>query len=126
MRPTVYMTIPMGLNEEFMKKEYVQVVTTLSNKEDADRLARHLVEQRLAACVQVGGPLTSYYQWQGELETAQEYQVQIKSRLDLFGALAEEISKHHPYETPEILALPIVTGSADYLDWLDKELRTSP
>jgi periplasmic divalent cation tolerance protein len=109
-----------------MKKEYVQVVTTLASKEDAGRLAHHLVEQRLAACVQVSGPLDSYYQWQGKLEHAQEYQLQIKSRLDLYALLAAEIKKKHPYGTPEILALPIVAGSDDYLSWLDKELREIP
>lgn len=109
-----------------MKKKFVQVVTTLASKEDADRLAHHLVEQRLAGCVQVGGPLTSFYQWQGKMEKDQEYQLQIKSRLDLYEILAEEIIKHHPYETPEILVLPIIAGSVDYLDWLDKELRKAP
>ncbi len=109
-----------------MTKEYVQVVTTLASREDAEGLASHLVEQRLAACVQVSGPITSFYQWQGTLEKEQEYQVQIKSRLDLFQALAAEIKKNHPYETPEVVVLPIITGSDDYLRWLDKELRVSP
>ncbi len=109
-----------------MEKEYVQVVTTLASKEDADRLAQLLVEQRLAGCVQVSGPVTSFYHWQGKLEKDQEYQLQIKSRRDLYQMLATVITKNHPYETPEILALPIVAGSADYLSWLDKELRVSP
>ncbi|MEN8256920.1 MAG: divalent-cation tolerance protein CutA [Thermodesulfobacteriota bacterium] len=109
-----------------MKTKYVQVITTLASKEEADKLARHLVEQRLAGCVQVCGPITSFYQWQGTLENDQEFQLQIKSRCDLYDALAAEINKHHPYETPEIVALPIVSGSEEYLSWLEKELRTSP
>jgi periplasmic divalent cation tolerance protein len=109
-----------------MEKEYVQVITTLASKEDAGRLARHLVEQRLAGCVQVAGPISSFYQWQGTLEEDEEYQLQIKSRLDLQDSLLTEITENHPYETPEILVLPIIAGSADYLRWLDKELRPSP
>lgn len=108
-----------------MKKQYVQVITTLANKEEAHRLARHLVELRLAACVQVGGPLHSFYQWQGKVEEEQEFQLQIKSRLDLYEPLAAEIIKQHPYETPELLVIPIITGSDDYLGWLDKELVSS-
>lgn len=109
-----------------MKKEYVQVITTLASKEDADRLARHLVEQRLAGCVQVAGPISSFYQWQGKLEQEEEYQLLIKSRLDLQDDLLVEIKNNHPYETPEILVLPIIAGSADYLSWLEKELLPSP
>lgn len=109
-----------------MEKEFVQVMTTLANKEDAERLALHLLDQRLAGCVQVSGPIASFYQWQGKLEKAQEYQLQIKSRLDLYATLAEAIIQNHPYENPEILVLPIVAGSAEYLSWLDKELRISP
>lgn len=106
-----------------MKKEYIQVVTTLASKEDADKMAHHLVKERLAGCVQITGPITSFYQWQGNLEEEQEYQLQIKSRRDLYEALSEEIKKKHPYETPEILALPIIAGSVDYLRWLDQEVR---
>lgn len=109
-----------------MKKEYVQVITTLATQEEAEQLARHLVEQRLAGCVQVGSPLVSFYQWQGKVERDREYQVQIKSRLELVESLIAEISSHHPYETPEILVLPIVRGSEAYLAWLDQELRSAP
>ena len=109
-----------------MEIKYIQVVTTISGKEDADKLACHLVKQRLAGCVQVCGPINSFYHWQGKVENDQEYQLQIKSRLDLYGILELEIKKKHPYETPEILALPIVEGHQDYLDWLEKELRASP
>ncbi|PLX47810.1 MAG: hypothetical protein C0613_12830 [Desulfobulbaceae bacterium] len=109
-----------------MQKEYVQVVTSVATKEDGQALARHLVEQRLAACAQVGGPITSFYRWQGELEQEEEFQVLAKSRSDLSLALVDEIRKKHDYETPEILVLPIITGNSDYLSWLDEELRTSP
>ena len=108
-----------------MDTEYVQVITTVASKKDADRLARHLVKQRLAGCVQVSGPISSFYHWQGNLEEDQEFQLLIKSRSDLFAALAEEIKGNHPYETPEILSVPIIAGSEEYLGWLDKELRTA-
>lgn len=109
-----------------MQKEYVQVVTTVTSQEDGQTLARHLVDQRLAACVQVGGPITSFYRWRDELEQEEEFQVLAKSRRDLSLSLVDEIRKKHPYETPEILVLPIITGNSDYLSWLDGELRTTP
>ena len=70
-----------------MKIKYIQVVTTISGKEDANKLACHLVEQRLAGCVQVYGPINSFYHWQGKLENDHEYQLQIKSRIDLYEIL---------------------------------------
>jgi periplasmic divalent cation tolerance protein len=109
-----------------MQSEYLQVVTTVANRAEGEELARHLVGLRLAACVQVSGPINSCYHWQGRLEEAQEYQLFIKSRADLYGVLEAEIKKKHPYETPEIIALPIVAGSADYLAWLDTELGARP
>jgi periplasmic divalent cation tolerance protein len=101
--------------------DYIQVVTTTERREDAERIARALVEERLAACVQVTGPITSTYRWQGKIETAQEWQCWAKSRHSLYAKIEQAIRKLHPYEVPEILAMPIVAGSADYLAWLDQE-----
>ena len=103
--------------------DYVQIVTTTERREDADRIARTLVESRLAACVQVIGPITSTYRWHGKIETAQEWQCWAKSRRELYDEVEQAIRRIHPYEVPEILALPIVAGSADYLAWLDAELN---
>lgn len=103
--------------------EYIQVLTTVENKADAEKIARILVEKRLAACVQIVGPLTSYFQWQGKLDTAGEYLCLIKSREDLFAELEAEIKSMHPYEVPEILAVPVIKGGKDYLNWLASELR---
>jgi periplasmic divalent cation tolerance protein len=103
--------------------EMIQVLTTMENKADAEKIARHLVEKRLAACVQIIGPLTSYFHWQGKLDSAGEYLCLIKSRDDLFTKLEEAIKKIHPYEVPEILAVSIVRGSKEYLDWMAAELR---
>ena len=103
--------------------EYVQVLTTVEKKADAEKIAKNLVEKRIAACVQIIGPLTSYFQWQGKLDSAQEYLCLIKSRADLFPALEAEIKSMHPYEIPEILATPITNGGKEYLNWLASELK---
>jgi periplasmic divalent cation tolerance protein len=102
--------------------EFIQVLTTVENKADAEKIARNLVEKKLAACVQIIGPLTSYFQWQGKLDTAGEYLCLVKSRNDLFAKLEMAINGLHPYEVPEIIAVPIMKGSKDYLDWLAAEL----
>jgi periplasmic divalent cation tolerance protein len=109
-----------------MKKRYLQVVTTTSREADAERIARALLEERLAACVQIMGPVTSLYWWKETLETSEEWLCLIKTREDLFGALEKAIRKVHPYETPEIVALPIIAGSGDYLKWLQGELKPGP
>lgn len=106
--------------------EYIQVVTTTEKEEDARRIARSLVERRLAACVQVLGPVTSTYRWQGAIETAREWQCWAKSRRELFEQIDEAIRQIHPYEVPEILALPIVAGSQSYLAWLEAETELGP
>ena len=102
--------------------EYTQVVTTTERREDAERIARVLVEQRLAACVQIVGPISSTYHWQGKIETAEEWQCWAKTRRELYQRVEREIGRLHSYDVPEILAVPIVAGSADYLAWLDAEI----
>lgn len=102
---------------------FVQIVTTVETAADARRIATALLEQRLAACVQIVGPITSHYWWQGKIEQASEYQCLIKSRQDLFAAVEAAIVAIHPYQTPEILAMPVVAGGNGYLAWLHAELR---
>ena len=102
--------------------EYIQVVTTTERRDDAERIAGELVERRLAACVQVIGPVSSTYRWRGAIETAQEWQCWAKSRRDLYDAIEQAIRRIHPYEVPEILAVPVVAGSASYLAWLEGEV----
>lgn len=104
---------------------YIQVLTTMPTKEDAEKTALTILEKRLAACVQIIGPIASMYRWKGNIETAQEWQCLIKSRKDLFGNLVESIKASHPYETPEIIATAISAGSGDYLKWLQDELKTT-
>ena len=104
-------------------KEYVQVVTTLDDQAKARSLAREVVEARLAACVQVSGPITSVYWWEGQVEEAQEFMVTMKTRRDLYPRLEKFIKERHPYTVPEILAFPVVEGDKRYLKWLDEGTR---
>jgi periplasmic divalent cation tolerance protein len=103
--------------------DYIQVITTTASREDAQRIAEALVAERLAACVQVLGPIASTYRWQGAIETAQEWLCLAKSRGELYEKIEEAIRRLHPYEVPEILALPVVAGSAAYFAWLDGEVQ---
>lgn len=104
--------------------EYIQVLTTVEHRDDAEKIARTLVKRRIAACVQIMGPFTSFFQWQGKLDSAQEYLCVIKSRNDLFQELENIIKSMHPYEVPEILATQITRGGKDYLNWLEEELKS--
>ena len=101
---------------------YIQVVTTLPDRAQAERLASQLLGAHLAACVQISA-CTSWYRWQGAIEQGEEQVCTIKSRHDLFPELCQAIRSMHPYEVPEILASPVVDGSAGYLAWLEQELR---
>ena len=101
---------------------FIQVTTTTEKREDAERIACSLVEARLAACVQIVGPITSIYRWKGKIETAREWLCLIKSREENYGAVEQAVRSLHPYETPEIIAVPVTAGSRDYLDWLRGEL----
>lgn len=105
-----------------MTEEYIQVFTTTEKKEDAERIAKALLEMRLAGCVQIVGPITSTYWWEGSLETAEEWLCIIKSKRSHYEEFEKAIKEIHPYETPEIIATPIVVGSKDYLKWLSDEL----
>lgn len=104
-------------------EEYIQVLTTTERREDAERIAREILEKRLAGCVQIVGPVASTYWWKGKLENAQEWLLLIKSRRDLYGELERAIREIHPYENPEIIAVPIAAASREYLEWLESELK---
>jgi len=102
---------------------YVQVVTTTETREDGETIAKAFVEKRLAACAQLVGPIVSTYWWKDNIETAEEWQCLIKSKKSLYSEVEKAIKMLHPYETPEVIALSIVFGSADYLEWLNGELK---
>jgi len=102
----------------------IVVLTTCDSKKRADKLARHLVKQRVAACVNVLPKARSVYRWKEKVEEASEWMLIIKTRRDLFAALRTEIQNQHSYEVPELIALPIVDGSEAYLAWFDAQLTT--
>ena len=99
----------------------ILVLTTLPDHAVAQSLARALVAGRLAACVNIGAPVESMYHWDGEIETAREIPVAIKTRAPLYPQVEAAIVAAHPYELPEIIAVPIVHGLPRYLDWIDAE-----
>jgi periplasmic divalent cation tolerance protein len=103
-------------------KSYIQIMTTTETKEEAEKIAQYLVEQKLAACVQITGPIVSTYRWKGNVETACEWLCLIKTREGLYDKVETAIKKLHSYETPEIIAIPIIKGSSEYLSWLDDVL----
>jgi periplasmic divalent cation tolerance protein len=101
----------------------IAVLTNLPDSESAFNLARQLVHLRLAACVNVLAPATSFYRWEGVLEEAVEVPVLIKSTAERYAALEAGIRAHHPYTLPEIVAWPIGQGLPAYLDWIEQETR---
>jgi len=103
-------------------KDYIQVFTTTENKDDAREIARDLVENRLVACAQVVGP----YRWKGKIEEEEEWLCILKSRYESYEKLEDRIKSIHPYEEPEILALPVVKGSRGYLEWIDRQMKADP
>ena len=103
--------------------EYIEVHTAIDSREGAQKIADTLVSRRLAACVQVSGPITSTYWWQGKMEQAEEWLCTAKTRRELYDQLEQAIREVHTYEVPEILAVSIVVGNADYLDWLSQETK---
>ncbi|MGQ9916324.1 MAG: divalent-cation tolerance protein CutA [Bryobacteraceae bacterium] len=103
----------------------IVVSTTCGSAAEAQRLARLLVEERLAACVQVLPSVQSVYRWRGAVEESGEWLLLIKSRRGLFDEIRRRIRSEHSYELPEILATAIVDGEPDYLAWIDSGLRQS-
>jgi len=103
--------------------ERLLVLTTVARAEDAERLAEELVGRRLAACVNVLPGVRSIYRWKGAVERDEERLLLVKTRTERFEALREAILSLHPYEVPELIAIPIEAGSAAYLAWLDESVR---
>jgi periplasmic divalent cation tolerance protein len=103
--------------------DFIQVSTTTGNREDAGKISQEIVNQRLAACVQLIGPITSQYWWKDNLETAEEWLLLMKTSMERYRDLEKAIKNIHPYETPEIIAVPILEGSREYLGWIKNETR---
>ncbi len=104
----------------------IAVLTNLPDSESAINLARELVHLRLAACVNVLAPATSVYRWEGRQEEAREFPVLIKTTRARYPELEAAIRERHPYALPEIVALPLEAGFADYLRWVEHECQNAP
>jgi periplasmic divalent cation tolerance protein len=102
----------------------IVVLTTCNSQEQGAHMARHLIEHRLAACVNILPGVRSFYRWKDNIENTAEVMLVIKSRRDVFNKLSEAIAQVHTYEIPEVIALPVVDGSEAYLNWLDGELAS--
>ncbi len=100
------------------------VFTQLPDREAAENLARVLIEERVAACVNILAAGTSIYRWQGKVEHASEVPLLIKTTAARYGALEAVIRRRHPYELPEIVAVPLAQGLPEYLHWVVNEMRS--
>ena len=103
--------------------DYIVIFVTTKDKEEAERISQLLLRERLIACANIVGPVTSFFHWVGKTEKAEECLIVMKSRRDLFGQIAELVRRSHSYEVPEILAVPIVEASKVYLDWMSVVLK---
>src|SRR4051794_19300490 len=99
----------------------VLVLTTIGEEADAEALARQLVDERLAACANIGPPMISVYRWKGAIERSGERQVAFKTTVDRLAALEKRVHELHPYELPEFLVLDVAQGSERYLSWIAGE-----
>jgi periplasmic divalent cation tolerance protein len=104
---------------------YVVVVTSVADRETAERIAETLVTERLAACAQVLGPQASIYRWNGKVERATEWRLEVKTASARLTALERRLLELHPYDVPECVALPIIHGSDAYLRWLAEESESA-
>lgn len=106
-----------------MRVEAIQVVTTTAEKSAAESLAQAVLEKRLAACVQISGPIESRYWWNGRIEMASEWTITMKTRRDLYKNLEKLLLELHPYDQPEIIATAVAEVSAGYLKWLGEQVK---
>jgi periplasmic divalent cation tolerance protein len=101
----------------------ISVSTTFAEKEDAERIARLLLDRHLIACAHIAGPITSVYRWQGKVNSAPEYTMTVKTTRHLLQNLQEVLIREHPYELPEIIGQEIDYVSSAYGDWISKEVQ---
>jgi periplasmic divalent cation tolerance protein len=104
--------------------DFVQVTTTFPDERTARQVASRAVQERLAACAQVQGPISSIYRWKGEMEQEEEWYCHFKTMFARLPALEARLRELHPYEVPEIIALPILQADPKYLEWIQEELET--
>ena len=102
------------------------VFSTCANRNEAQKIARTIVEERLAACVQLLGPIESVYWWQGSVEKSEEVLLLFKTTQAQYPTLEKRVAELHSYDTPEIVAVPFASASQKYLAWLQATLQTAP
>lgn len=107
------------------RSQYQLVLTTCPDVPTAESIARALVEERLAACVNVLPPMRSFYRWRGQTESAEEQLLIVKIRARDYSTVEQRIAALHPYELPEVVAIPIASGLAGYLAWIEDPENTS-
>ena len=107
-------------------QEFIVVYVTAGSPEEADRLARSLVDERLAACVNRIKSVQSVYRWHGKVEQSEEELLIIKTSRDRFAALEKRVRELHSYSVPEVIALPVIEGSSNYLKWLQDQVTPGP
>jgi len=103
---------------------YMVVIMTAAGKEEAVKIVRHLLSERLIVCANIIGPVFSLFWWEGKIDEADEFLVFMKSKKDLFKRLSERAKEIHSYQVPEIIALPVIEGLPSYLDWLGSSLKS--
>jgi len=101
--------------------KYIQVFTTVDKKSEAERIALILSKNKLSACAQIIGPIVSFYQWKGKLKKSKEWLCIVKAKRSQYKKIEKAIKEIHPYKLPEIIAIPIIEGSREYLAWIEKE-----
>jgi periplasmic divalent cation tolerance protein len=104
-------------------KEFIVIFVTCSSSQEAEKIGNFLVENRLAACVNVIPEVKSIFFWKGKISQEKEVLLIAKSRMDLFDSIQKEIKRLHSYEIPEIIALPVEAGSEEYLEWIRQETQ---
>ncbi len=102
----------------------IVVLVTVGSEQEAETIATALLEERLAACVNVTSPVRSLYRWEGRIADDREWQLVIKTQARLFEALAARVRTLHSYDLPEIIALPVLAGTTDYVDWIQNETES--
>jgi periplasmic divalent cation tolerance protein len=100
----------------------VMISTTFESKEDAEKTARLLLNERLIACAQVSGPITSYYRWEGSIATSTEFTLTLKTTAELCEQVNTRLKETHPYQLPEIVAQTSTEGSVEYAEWVESEV----
>lgn len=103
----------------------ILILTTLPDRAGAEAIASTLVRERLAACVAIGAATRSIYHWRGKVETADEFPLAIKTRPELYAAVEAALRSAHPYELPEIIAVPVIDGYAPYIGWIVAETKAA-